>query len=89
MKFAGQLPDSFLELLLLGAEIPLQEGKAGDLGLSPDEGGIEIVRAGLLLVGKMQETGDIAAVFHGFVALFAAVLSARPGDDDISLIDPI
>jgi hypothetical protein len=87
VKFAGQLPDSFLELLLLGAEIPLQEGKAG--GLGPDEGGVELVRAGLLLVGEMQEMGDPVAVVHGFVAGEAAVLAARPGDDRVFLVCPI
>ena len=54
-----------LLLLLLGAEIPLQEGKAGGLGLSPDEGGVELMRAGLLLVGEML---GIVVVGHGFLA---------------------
>ena len=87
MKFAGQLPDNFLELLLLGAEIPTQEGKAG--GLGADEGGVDFVRAGLLLVGEMQEMGDVVAVVHGFVAGEAAVLAARPGDDGVFLIQSI
>jgi len=41
------------------------------------------VRAGLLLVGEMQDMSDILAVKHYFVAGVAAVLSARPGDDGI------
>ncbi|MFZ2471185.1 MAG: hypothetical protein WAW52_04500 [Methanothrix sp.] len=82
-KFAGQLPDSFLELLLVGMKIPLQERKAEGLGLGQDEGGVEFVLAGLLLVGEMQEVGDSVAVVHGFVAGEAAVLSARPGDDGV------
>jgi hypothetical protein len=49
--------------------------------LSPDEGGVELMRAGLLLVGEMQEMGDVVAVIHGFVAGEAAVLAACPGDD--------
>jgi hypothetical protein len=51
--------------------------------LTSDEGGIEFVRAGLLLVGEMQDMGDILAVKHYFVAGVAAVLAARPGDDGI------
>lgn len=85
VKLAGQLQDSFLELLLLGAEIPLQVRKAGGLGLSPDEGGVELMRADLLLVGEMQEMGDSVAVVHGFVAGVAAVLAARPGDYGVIL----
>ena len=41
------------------------------------------MRAGLLLVGEMQEMGDPVAVVHGFVAGEAAILSARPGDDGV------
>jgi len=77
VKLAGQLQDSFLELLLLlllGAEIPLQVGKAGGLGLSPDEDGVELMRAGLLLVGEMQER--------------QLSLAACLGDDDVFLISP-
>ncbi len=88
VKLAGQLQDIFLELLLLlllGAEIPLQEGKTKGLGLSPDEGRVELVRAGLLLVGEMPEMGDPVAVVHGFVAGEAAVLAVRPGDDGVFL----
>ena len=73
-----QLQSCLLELLLVGVEIPLQERKAEGQGLSPDEGGIEFVGASLLLVGEMQEMGDIVAVVHSFVAGVAAVLSARP-----------
>ena len=92
MKFAGQFQDSFLELLLLlllGAEIPRQEGKADSLGRSPDEGGVEFMRAGLLQVGEMQEMGDIVAVFQGFAAGEAVVLAARPGDDGVFIIRSI
>jgi hypothetical protein len=90
VKFAGQHQDSFLELLLslLGAEIPLQVRKAGGLGLSPDKGRVELVRAGLLLVGEMQEMGDVVAVVHGFIAGEAAVLAACPGDDGVFLSSP-
>jgi len=49
--------------------------------LGPDEGGIELVRAGLLQIGEMQEMGDAVAGKHYFVAGVAAVLSACPGDD--------
>jgi hypothetical protein len=47
------------------------------------------MRAGLLLIGEMQEMGDIEAVVHGFVAGEAAVLAAGPGDDGVFLISPI
>jgi len=57
--------------------------KAEGLGLSPDEGGVELMRAGLLLVGEMQEMGDSVAVVHDFVAEEAAVLAAFPGDDGV------
>jgi len=53
--------------------------------LGPDEGRIELVRAGLLEVSEMQEMGDIVAVIYGFVAGVAAVLSACPGDDGVFL----
>jgi hypothetical protein len=89
VKLAGQLQDSVLELLLVGAEIPLQEGEAEGLGLSPDEGRVQFMRAGLLLVGEMQEMGDVVAVVHGFVAGVVAVLAACPGDDGVFLISPI
>lgn len=65
-KFAGQFPDSFLGLLLVGAENPLQKRRAR--GLSTDEGRGEIVRAGLLPVGEMLEMDDSVVVIHGFVA---------------------
>lgn len=64
-------------------KIQLLERKAGGLSQSQDEGRIEFMRADLLLVGEMQERGDIAAVVHSFVARVAAVLSARPGDDGV------
>ena len=91
LALCRQLPDSFLELLLLlllGAEILRQEGKAEGLVLSSDEGGVELVRAGLLLVGEMQEMGDSVAVVHGFVAGEAAVLASCPGDDGVFIISP-
>lgn len=68
VKFVGQFQDSFLELLLIGAEIPLQEGKADSLGLSPVEGGVEFMRAGLLQILEVQEMGDPVDVVHSFVA---------------------
>jgi hypothetical protein len=33
--------------------------------LSPDEGGVELMPAGLLLVGEMQEMSDVVAAVHG------------------------
>ena len=83
LALTSQLQGRLLELLLVGMKIPLQERKAEGLRLRLDEGGVELMGAGLLEVGEMQEIGDIVAVVHSFVAGVAAILSTRPGDDGV------